>query len=177
MQRQMPNAPVNPQAAATGPMQANLQRMADQAFLRDTLQEDDAQRRMSELAEQKAVSRDVKRYGERMAQAPVLLDRQLQPLVKQLGVSAPQGPDKKDKKEIEKLRSLSGPGFDAAYLLAMDRVQIHSLQQFKVEAQESEDPAVQGAAKADERVLAQHLQALQKIADAHDLALACEGKK
>ncbi len=83
-----------------------------------------------------------------------------------------KGPSKKDKKEITRLESLSGPDFDTAYIMAMAKEQQKSLRAFKDEENNAQSPGLQQAAKADEPVLSQHYEVLQKLAQAHNVTIS-----
>jgi len=156
--------PTNPDAG----MDNSMQSMADQAFLRKTMEEDVAQEQMGQLAAQKSQSPDVKQFGQKMAQIHEQLTNQLMPVAKRLGVNEPKEPSKKDRQQIEKMQALSGPDFDTAFIHAMWRDQQDSLKGFK-NAESSQNPAVQQLAKMDEPVLNQHLVLLEKIAQAHNV--------
>jgi putative membrane protein len=162
--------PSSPGAAAGAP-----QNYADQSFLRKTMEDDIAQEQMGELASQKSQSDDVKQFGEKMAQIHEQLTNQIMPLAQKLGVDQPKQPSKKDRQEIEKMQALSGSDFDAAFIRAMLKDQQDDLKGFKDEAEGSQDPNVQQLAKMDEPVLNQHLQILQKLAQAHNVTT--ESKK
>jgi putative membrane protein len=173
-QQPMPGQPGGP--GATGmptngnPNQGNY---ADQSFVQDTMRNNDAQVAMSQLAQQKSSSADVKQFGEQMVKVHTQLNDQLTPAVKQLNMSAPKGPSKKEKKQIDKLQALSGADFDSAYLQEMAKEQQHDLKQFQSEA--GAQSGLQQLAKADLPVLTQHYQILEKVAQAHNIAL--ESKK
>jgi len=172
-QQQQPSAPAQQQttpgqADSSGPSTPNF---ADVSFVEDTLKNNDAQVQMSQLAQQKASSGDVKDFSQRMIQIHTQLNQQLVPLAKQLDVSQNQKPSKEQKKEIAQLQQLSGPEFDTAYLQAMAKEQEHSLKQFKGE-ESAQNPMLQKAAKMDEPVLTQHYQILQKIAQSHNVTIA-----
>ncbi len=143
---------------------------ADVSFVEDTLKNNDTQVQLSQLAQQKASSGDVKDFSQKMIQIHTQLNQQLAPLAKQLDVSENQKPSKDQKKEIAQLEQFSGPDFDSAYLQAMAHEQAHSLKQFKSE-ESAANPSIQKAAKVDEPVLDQHYQILQKIAQTHNVAL------
>ncbi len=167
-QQPMPNQPgrvSNP--GADQPSQP----IADQAFIRETMEGDNAQVAMSQLAQQKSTSADVKQFGQEMVQIHTELNAQLKPAAKQLGVDEPKGPSKKAKQEIAKLETLSGPECDSAYIQAMAKQQQHDLKEFKDEAAAGQSPGVQLAAKQDAPILAQHYQVLEKLAQAHNVAL------
>jgi putative membrane protein len=153
-----------PNAAPTGPS------MADQAFVEDTLKNNDAQVQMSQIAQKKASYADVQQFSQHMVEIHTQLNQQLAPLAKQLDVSTNPKPSKEQKKELAQLEQLSGPDFDSAYLQAMSREQAHSLKQFK-SGESSANPNIQKAAKLDEPILDQHYQILQKIAQTHNVPL------
>jgi putative membrane protein len=169
-QQQAPTPPSSqqmPQNTTEGP--GNPQSYADQSFIHKTMEDDVAQEQMGQLAAQKSQSDDVKQFGEKMAQIHQQLTTQLMPVAKKLGVDEPKQPSKKDRQEIEKMQALSGADFDAAFIRAMLKDQQDDLKGFQQEAQGSQDPNVQQLAKMDEPVLNQHLQILQKIAQAHSV--------
>lgn len=175
-QQQMPNQPGgagNP--AMPGTAQSSQAPVGDQMFVRETMEGDDAQVALSQLAQQKSQSDDVKQFGQKTVQIHTELNQQLTPAAKQLGVQEPKGPSKKAKKEIAKLEALSGPDFDTAYIQAMAKQQEHDLKQFKDEASSGQSPNIQQAAKQDEPVLTEHYQVLEKLAQAHNVTL--ESKK
>ena len=157
-----------PDASASSPGQ---QAYGDQMFVHDTIEGNQAQVEMSRLAQQKSSSTDVKQFGEKMVQIHTELTNQLTPAAKELGMSAPDGPSKKERKEIERLQALNGPDFDTEYIQAMAKQQQHDLKEFKDEAQSGQTANIQQAAKQDEPVLAEHYQVLQKLAQAHNVTL------
>lgn len=154
-------------ADSSGPSTASF---ADQSFIEDTLKDNQAQVEMSQLAQQKASSGDVKEFSQHMIQIHTQLNQQLAPLAKQLAVNENQKPSKEAKKEIAQLEQLSGPDFDTAYIQAMVKEQQHSLKEFKSE-ESAQNPMIQRATKVDEPVLTQHFQILQKIAQTHNVPL------
>jgi putative membrane protein len=173
-QQPMPGQPGGPVAAGMPTNgSANQGNYADQAFVENAMQDNDAQVAMSQLAQEKSSSADVKQFGEQMVKVHTQLNDQLTPAVKQLNMSAPKGPSKKEKKQIDKLQALSGADFDSAYLQEMAKEQQHDLKQFQSEA--GAQGGLQQLAKADLPVLTQHYQILEKVAQAHNVTL--ESKK
>jgi putative membrane protein len=144
---------------------------ADQSFVEDILKNNQTQVEMSQLAQQKASSGDVKEFSQRMIQIHTTLSDQLKPLAQQLGINQTQKPSKEEKKAIAQLEQLSGTDFDTAYLQAMAKEQEHSLQQFKHQ-ESSQNLIIQKVTKADEPVLIQNFQILQKIAETHNITIA-----
>lgn len=172
-----PNLPGNPADTLPGATSNSMPSFADQAFVRKTLEDNQAQVQMGELAAQKSSSEDVKQFGEKMAQVHEQLSAQMKPVAQKLGVSQPKEPSKKEKQEIEELQSLSGADFDTAFIKAMMKEQQSDLKDFKSEAQSAQDPAVQQLAKLDAPVLSQHLQILEHLAQAHNVTMESKNEK
>jgi putative membrane protein len=173
-QQQMPSQQGTAPGTASGmpvPNQPSQQAYGDQMFVHDTLEGNDAQVEMSRLAQEKSASPDVKQFSAKMVQIHTELNDQLKPAAKELGMSEPSGPSKKEKKEIERLQGVSGPTFDDEYIQAMAKQQQHDLKGFKDEAQSGQTANIQEAAKQDEPVLAQHYQVLEQLAQAHNVTL------
>jgi putative membrane protein len=145
--------------------------LADQAFLQDTFKDDQTQLQMSQLAQQKSSSDDVKQFSQRMVEIHTNLDKQLKAIAQHLQVTEPDQPSKQQKQEIAKLQQLSGPDFDTAYLQAMAKEQQRNLKEFKEEAGATQEPLIQSATKADAPALNQNLLVLEKLAQAHNVAL------
>jgi putative membrane protein len=166
-----PGSPGSPGGMGTegSGVPSNMPPAADQAFVRSILESDAIEVQLGQLAQQKSQSDDVKQFGQKMVENRKRLDDQLAPLAKQLEVSQPKKPSKKDKEEISKLESLSGPQFDEEYIRVVVKGHEKDVKNLKSEAQSAQDPNVQRAAQMDEPVIAQHLQAIQQIAQAHNV--------
>jgi putative membrane protein len=164
-------APTNPQQNFPGAQDYSPQSLVDQAFVRKTLEDNQAQVQMGQLAAEKSSSDDVKKFGEKMVQIHQKLTEQFKPVAQKFGVSEPKDPSKKDKQEIARMQTLSGADFDTAFIQAMMREQQSDLKEFKSEAQASQDPAVQQLAQSDAPVLSEHLQILEQLAQAHNVTV------
>lgn len=162
----------NPGAGPEGAQGSMSQSFADQAFVTKILSNSSAEAEMSQLAQEKSQSPDVKQYGEKMVQIHSQLAQQLQPVAQTLGVKADQKPSKKDKKQIEQLKTLNGQAFDQAYIQAMAKDQKQDVKSFKDEETAGQNPAIKKAAQMDEPVLSQHLQILEQLAQNHSVTLA-----
>lgn len=165
-----PGQPGQPGSNLPG-SQPSASSYADQAFVRATLEDDASQVQLSQLAQQKSSSSDVKQFSQQMVKIHTELDTQLQPLAKQYDIKDPQKPSKKTKQELTKLQALSGPDFDMAYLQAMAKEQQHSLKEFTDEQKSAQNPALQKAAKDDEATLSRNFDVLQKLAAAHNVTI------
>lgn len=166
----MPSSPgAEPGAAPTG------QNFGDQAFVSKALEGGVAEVQLGQLAEQKSQSNDVQQFAKKMvSDHSQMQEKWLKPVAKQMGVSEPKAPSKKDKKLIEKLQGLSGQQFDTEYIQAMVKDHKADLKDFKNEAQMAQDPSVKQIAQQGSNIIQQHLQLIEQIAQAHNVPL--EGK-
>jgi putative membrane protein len=171
-----PGAPGMANPSADSPVM-RMQNMQDGEFVQKVLADNDAQVQLSQLAQQKATSDDVKQFSEKMVQIHTELNQQMQPLAKKLDVSKPKKLDKKEKKELAQLQSLSGPAFDKAYIQDMAAAQQQGLKLFTKEAKTGEQTGVALTAQKDEPILEQHFAVLKKIAAAHNVPLESGKKK
>ena len=155
---------------------APSQDYGDQSFMTKAMQGGEAQVQMGQLAQEKSPSNDVKQYAQKMVSDHTQMNEKwFKPEAKQLGMSEPKGPDKKDKKMIEKLNTLSGQDFDTAYIQAMVKNHRQDLKDFKDEAQAAQDPTVKQIAQQGVTVISQHLQLIEQIAKNHNVVIE-EGK-
>jgi putative membrane protein len=118
----------------------------DQMFVESIFKSDAVEVQLGQLAQQKSQSDDVKQFG-------------------------PKEPSKKDRQLIAKLESLSGQQFDEEYIKAVVKDNRQDAKDFKSEAESAQDTNLQQAAKTDAPVLAEHLQAAEQIAQAHNVAI------
>jgi putative membrane protein len=147
----------------------NQPSMADQAFIRQMFESDAVEVQLGQMAQEKSQSDDVKQFAQKMIENRKRLDDQLTPLAKHLDVSQPKGPDKKSKQEIAKLQALSGQQFDEEYIRTIEKAHEKDVKNFKQASETSQDPNVQRTAQTDAPVIEQHLQAIQKLAQAHNV--------
>jgi len=143
--------------------------MADQAFLKQMFESNAVEVQLGQLAQEKSQSDDVKQFAEKMVENRKRLDDQLAPLAKRLDVSPSKGPDKKMKQQIAKLQTLSGQQFDEEYIRTIEQAHQKDVKNIKQAASTAEDPSVQRTAQADAPVIEQHLQAIQKLAQTHNV--------
>jgi putative membrane protein len=175
MPSQQPTSPtpgspgMNPGTAPTA------QSFGDQAFVTKALEGGDAEVQLGQLAQEKSQSNDVKQLAQKMvSDHSQMSEKWFKPIAKELGVSEPKGPSKKDKKLIEKLQGLSGAQFDTEYIQAMAKDHKQDLKDFQNEAQAAQDPNVKQVAQQGQKVISQHLQLIEQIAQNHNVPI--EGK-
>ncbi|HUB31098.1 MAG TPA: DUF4142 domain-containing protein [Terracidiphilus sp.] len=168
----MANPGMTPGTAATP------DQIGDQSFVAKEMDAGQGQVQLGQLAQQKSQSNDVKQFAQRMISMNTQMqEKWFKPEAKQLGVSEPKSPDKKDKKLIAKLETLSGPQFDAEYIQAVDKEQKANLKEFQQEAQATQNPNVKQIATQGATVTTQHLQLLEQIAKNHNVDLSANGKE
>jgi putative membrane protein len=159
------------QSQATGMNANTTASFADQSFVSSVFESDVAEVQLGQLALQKSQSPDVKQLGQSMVANRTKLSEQLKPIADNLNISQPKKPSKKDRQLIAKLETLSGPQFDQEYIKAVAKDNQEDVKNFQSEAQAAQDPNLQLAAKQDAGVLAQHQQAVEKIAQTHNVTL------
>ena len=179
---QQPNTPTQQQPSATmgtpGATAPTAQNFGDQAFVTKALEGGMAEVELGKLAADKSQSQDVKQFAQKMVNDHSQMgDKWFQPLAKELGVSEPKGPSKKDKKLIEKLQGLSGQQFDTEYIQAMVKDHQEDLKEFQNEAQAAQDPNVKQVAEQGAKVISQHLQMIEQIAQNHNVPIDGKSKE
>lgn len=180
-QPSMPSQPQqqNPSAVSPGATPGTAetaQNFGDQAFVTKALQGGEAEVELGKLAQEKSQSQDVKQFAQKMVSDHSQMgEKWFKPVAKEVGVSVPKGPSKKDKKLIEKLQALSGSEFDTAYIQAMVKDHKEDLKEFQNEAQAAQDPNVKQIAEQGQKIITQHLQLIEQIAQAHNVPI--EGKE
>jgi putative membrane protein len=168
-----PNSPGMAPGTAATPNQ-----IGDQSFVAKEMAGGDAEVQLGQLAQEKSQSNDVKQFGQKMVSDHTQMsEKWFKPEAKQLGVSEPKGPDKKDKKLIAKLQTLSGPDFDTAYIQAMVKDHKQDLKEFQDESQATQDPNVKQIAQQGTTVISQHLQLIEQIAKNHNVDVSPNGKE
>ena len=143
--------------------------MQDKDFVKSALQGGMAEVQLGQLAAQKGSSDDVKQFGQHMVADHTRLGDAMKQVAQQLGVNPPKDVSKKDKQLMAKLDGLSGTQFDNAYIEAMVKDHKKDSEDFKSEAQQSQNPAVKQIAQQGDQVVEQHLQMINEIAKSHNL--------
>jgi putative membrane protein len=175
MPSQSPSATAGAPGAGTGTAPAG-QSFGDQAFVTKALEGGMAEVQLGQLAQEKSQSNDVKQFAQKMVSDHTQMgDKWFKPVAKELGVSEPKGPSKKDKKLIEKLQALSGPDFDTQYIQAMVKDHKQDLKEFQAESEAAQDPNLKQVAQQGTKVISQHLQMIDQIAQNHNVAV--DGKE
>jgi putative membrane protein len=152
--------------------------MADQSFISDSMQGNLADVKLSQLAEQKSGSNDVKQVAQKLESEDSQMNQKwFEPEAKALQISVPKKPSKKENKEVEKLQGLSGADFDKGYITAMLEDQQKDLKEFKDESDAAQDPNIKRIAQMGTKVITEHLQVLEQVAKLHNVPVSANGKE
>ncbi|HEY1896415.1 MAG TPA: DUF4142 domain-containing protein [Terracidiphilus sp.] len=163
---------------APGAAPATAQNFGDQAFVTKAMEGGMAEVELGKLAADKSQSEDVKQFAQKMVNDHSQMgDKWFKPVAQQIGVSEPKGPSKKDKKLIEKLQGLSGQQFDTEYIQAMVKDHKEDLKEFQSESEAAQDPNVKQIATQGTKVISQHLQMIEQIAQNHNVAIDGKSKE
>ena len=143
---------------------------ADKTFMHKAAIGGMAEVEMGNLAQQKATSEQVKQFGARMAQDHSKANDELKQIAGSKGVALPTSLDKKSQDTMDKMKKLSGPAFDKAYMSDMVADHKHDIADFEKEAKGGKDADVKGFAAKTLPTLQEHL----KMAEATHSAVKKE---
>jgi len=93
----------------------------DKQFLQKASQGDANEIKLSQLAERKAASPDVREFAKTMVAQHTQLENSMKPYADQWGLVSAKDLDADHQKEYDKLSKLSGKAFDKEYIDAMDK--------------------------------------------------------
>jgi putative membrane protein len=142
---------------------------ADKKFVHTALQGGIAEVEMGKLAVEKGNGEDIKQFGQRMVKDHTELGNEMKLVAQQIGVTPPDGVSVTQKATEMKLKALSGDAFDKAYITAMVKDHKEDLEEFKAEAANGQNEAVKDAAGKGSKMIEEHLQMIERIAQAHNI--------
>jgi predicted outer membrane protein len=88
---------------------------------------------------------------------------QLKPVAEQMGVKVPAGPSKGQMKSMDKMKALSGEAFDQAYIKDMVKDHKGDDNDFKMEAQSTQNPQLKEMVTQSDQIIQSHLQMIEQI--------------
>jgi putative membrane protein len=146
-------------------MSANISAV-DKKFVRDAVQGGMAEVELGKLAKEKALSEDVKKFGQRMIDDHSEANENLKQVATRQGLHLPEKLSAKDEMTKEHLAKLSGAQFDHAYMSEMVKDHEQDLAAFKRESTSGMDQAVKAFATQTLPTLEEHLRLAEQIAPA-----------
>src|ERR1700733_2211099 len=155
-------------SGANSPSMEQQQQMAgangmDKAFVKKALEGSIAEVQMGQLALQKSNDDQVKQFAQRMVDDHGKMVDQLKPVAQQMGVKVPDGPSKGQMKNMDKMKGLSGDAFDHAYIKDMVKDHKGDDNDFKLEAQSTQNPQLKQMVMQRDQMIGSHLQQIEQI--------------
>ena len=136
---------------------------SDKSFLERAAQGGMTEVQLGQLAQEKASSSEIKKYGSHMAADHANANAELKTLAQQKGVTVPDQLDAHHQATIDHFKTLSGPAFDKAYVNAMVKDHEKTLSDFQTEANKGKDADVQSFASKTLPTLKEHLTEIKGI--------------
>jgi len=146
--------------------QTATSRMADEEFAKKAAQGGMAEVKLGQLAEEKAQSGEVKKFGERMVEDHTKANDQLKEVAMKENINLPSDLDPKDEAKYESLSKLSGPQFDKAYSRAMVKDHAQDIAEFRREATNGQKPDLKRFASETLPTLQSHLRQARQMEQA-----------
>jgi putative membrane protein len=136
----------------------------DKAFVKKALEGNIGEIEMGKLALQKSNDDQVKQFAQRMVDDHGKMLDELKPAAEQMGVKVPEGPSKGQMKSMDKMKALSGDAFDQAYIKDMVKDHKGDDNDFKMEAQSTQNPQLKQMVMQSDQTIESHLQQIQQLA-------------
>ncbi|MEO8871029.1 MAG: DUF4142 domain-containing protein [Granulicella sp.] len=136
----------------------------DKMFLRQAAEGGLAEVQFGQLAAQKGGSDDVKAFGQKMVDDHGALNKDVADVADSVGVILPKRINKTDQEEYDKLNGLSGEAFDTEYLTLMVKAHHKDLREFRLEAADTQDPALREAVMKGQKTIHEHLMMVDSLA-------------
>jgi putative membrane protein len=137
--------------------------MADKKFVKEAAQGGMAEVELGQLAQQKASSDDVKKFGERMVSDHSKANDQLKQIATNQGISLPPQMTAKDNATKAMLSKLSGEDFDRAYMADMVKDHRADISDFEKESSNGKDSAIKDFAQQTLPTLKEHLKQAEDV--------------
>jgi putative membrane protein len=136
---------------------------ADTKFAMTAAHGGDTEVQLGKLAADKATNPDVKAFGEQMVHDHGEANEKLMSVGQQESMSLPADMDMKQKAMYNKLKMLSGPAFDKAYVNDMVKDHEEDVKEFTKEANSGTDPKIKQFAADTLPVIQGHLDKIKAI--------------
>jgi putative membrane protein len=135
----------------------------DRQALMRLAQADMAEIEAGKLAQEKASSPEVKKYGEHMVQEHTKMLEEGKQVAQSKGVKPPASTDKKHQAAAKKLQGLSGEEFDRQYLAQMVKDHAEVLKLAQKTAKETKDADLKAHVQKGEPHVKEHLEQAKKL--------------
>jgi putative membrane protein len=130
---------------------------ADSTFVRKAAEGGLAEVKLGQLAKEKASSKAVKDFGDRMVKDHSKAGEELKEVASKKGITLRDSMNAKDKALYDRLSKLSGSEFDKAYMEAMIKDHEEDVAEFRRESQSAKDPDIREFTSKTLPTLEEHL--------------------
>jgi putative membrane protein len=135
----------------------------DKTFVMKAAQGGMTEVQLGQLAADKATSPDVKAFGSKMVTDHGQANDELKSIATTKGITLPDKLDTKHQAMVDKMKGLSGPAFDKAYVSAMVSAHKKDNALFTKEASSGQDSDIKAFADKTDKVVQMHLSMIQDI--------------
>lgn len=135
----------------------------DRQAIQKLAQADMAEIQAGKLAQQKASSPEVKKFGEHMVEEHSKMLEQGKQLAQSKGVKPPAATDKKHQAALKKLQGASGDDFDRRYMAQMVEDHQEALKLAEKTAKDAKDPQLKEHAQKGAGHIKEHLAQARKL--------------
>jgi putative membrane protein len=134
----------------------------DQEFLKKAIEANYAEVEMGKLAQQQSASDGVRQFGKQLEQDHSAANTKAMNVAKQMGMTPPSEPSKKQKADYDRMSKMSGDKFDKAFIKHMVMDHKKDIKEFQKEAKKTNAPT---ASFANEVLpdLQKHLQMAESL--------------
>ena len=141
---------------------------ADARFIQRAIQDGQAEINMGTMIVQKAVSPEVKNFGQRLVDDHTPINQQLAQIAAQKSVTTPAQADAREQREMERLSNLSGTDFERTTLRNAVRDHEKEIQLYQDEINSTQDPDLKAFAQSTVPILQQHLTLARQLLQSSD---------
>jgi putative membrane protein len=137
---------------------------ASDAFLKSAIEGNYAEVNMGDLAQKNGQSDGIKSFGKMLSTDHAAANDKAMEAAKSMGMTAPTGPNEKQKMAYDKMAKMSGPQFDEMF--AKDMVADHKkdIAEYKTEAKKTNAAGTYASSQID--TLQKHLDTAQSLVKA-----------
>ena len=132
-----------------------------QAFLKKAIEGNFAEVEMGKLAQQNAQDDNVKKYGQTLTDDHSAANQKAMDAAKSMGVTPPDGPNRKQKADYDRMLKMKGAEFDRGFAMHMVADHEKDIADYKKEAKQAD--AAGEYAKGQIDVLQRHLQMAKSL--------------
>jgi putative membrane protein len=155
-------------ALLTAATSAFAQDKTGKAFLQDAIEGNYAEIQMGQLAQQKGQSDGVKSFGQMLVTDHTDANNKALSVAKEVGITPPDGPSKKQQSDYDRLSKLSGAAFDRRFVQDMVMDHRNAIREYE-RGSKAKDPVGQYAGDSLP-TLRKHLRTAQSLESGHGVS-------